>query len=161
MLHTVYHAAAFDRHTLYLRSVSTHGYLHTLGSRGIRIGCFRLVLGLRGRANGGVLSRERRGKVGEMKRDDVAAAGSGAVRGRQRLVDRGYCAVILPQPLLDEMRELKQRTGTTQSHIVALALDDYLRRRAQVVPSDPPGETVTAVDDTDDSAAHDEGGGGQ
>jgi hypothetical protein len=53
-------------------------------------------------------------------------------------VEMGGCTLRLPQPLIEQARALGQRTGLTRNAIVAMALDDYLRRHGQ-----PLGETTS------------------
>jgi hypothetical protein len=54
--------------------------------------------------------------------------------GGKTNVEMGGCTLRLPQPLIEGVRAIGARTGLTRSAIVAIALDDYLRRHGQ--PSD-------------------------
>jgi hypothetical protein len=56
-------------------------------------------------------------------------------------VERQYCSLYLPRPLVDQTLALGQRTGLTRNAIVSLALDDYLQRHGQ-----PVVETTTDED---------------
>lgn len=45
-------------------------------------------------------------------------------------VDRAPCTIALPRELLEEFIEFGMRVGVTHNALVALALDQYLRRHA-------------------------------
>ena len=45
-------------------------------------------------------------------------------------VDRAPCTITLPRELLEEFVEFGNRVGVTHNALVALALDQFLRRHA-------------------------------
>lgn len=57
-------------------------------------------------------------------------------------IPEGLCTLKLPRHLLEETREVAQRTGVTRNHIVAEALSCYLALRGtpQGTPSTKGGE---------------------
>jgi hypothetical protein len=71
--------------------------------------------------------------VRRWNREDVAGEGGCVMPGHRFIagVERQYCSLYLPVPLIDQARALGQRTGLTRNAVVAMALDDYLRRHGQ------------------------------
>jgi hypothetical protein len=45
--------------------------------------------------------------------------------------DVAYCSLRLPRLLVEQARELGERTGLTRSQVVSVALDDYLLRHGR------------------------------
>lgn len=53
--------------------------------------------------------------------------------GGKARIERGFCSLYLPVPLIEQARTLGQRTGLTRNQIVAMAVDDYLARHGQTM----------------------------
>jgi len=85
----------------------------------------------------------------DMGVEDIMARGHATYRSG---VPMGGCTVRAPASLLAEARELGERAGLSRNAIMALALDEYMRRHGRATPSDQCGKTATAVEDAGGSS---------
>jgi hypothetical protein len=80
----------------------------------------------------------------DMGVEDIMARGHATYRSG---VPMGGCTVRAPASLLAEARELGERAGLSRNAIMALALDEYMRRHGRSAPPDPYDGTVTTGSD--------------
>jgi hypothetical protein len=68
-------------------------------------------------------------------------------------VERSGCTLLLPVPLIQQVRQLAAETRTTRSAIAALALHHYLRFHAGYLPSDA-GPFESVIEKTGNTCQH-------